>query len=397
MEIEGVDRCMQQTSLSDEELVSRIAALCLEGRRLVARLIVHLIEVEDRALDKKSACSSMWEFCTQRLKMSDGEASRRLNAARLVRKFPSVLGRIERGETHLSALRQLRPYLEEENVDAVLDEAKGKTRSQLDAMIARRFPRPDAPTIEIPIAASMTTTATAGATPAPALASPARIEPLSATGVLVQMTMTADGYADLKRAKELLGHCIPDGDTVKVIERALRTLVEARERDRRAKTPRPQASVRPSRPGHIAAATRRAVFARDGERCTYVDTEGRRCECRTRIELDHIQPRARGGSDEASNLRARCRSHNFHAAEEIFGKEHVAARIRCRQQQWRKRSEDRASMSSATLEQARRGLVNMGFAASDVNKALAALVDRHRDAGAPPVPELLREAIAALT
>jgi 5-methylcytosine-specific restriction endonuclease McrA len=382
------------------------AALCLEGRRLVARLIVHLIEVEDRALDKKSSCSSMWEFCTERLKMSDGEASRRLNAARLVRRFPSVLGRIERGEIHLSALRQLRPYLDEENVDAVLDESKGKTRSQLDAMIARRFPRPNAPTIEIPIAASMTT-ATAGATPPPppppppALACRARVEPLSATGVLVQMTMTAEGYADLKRAKELLGHCIPDGDTVKVIERALRTLVEDLERDRRAKTSRPKASVRPSRPGHIPAATRREVFARDGERClmrcTYVDTEGRRCECRTRIELDHIQPRARGGSDEASNLRARCRSHNLHAAEEIFGREHVAARIRCRQQQWRKRSEDRASMSSATLEQARRGLVNMGFAASDVNKTLAALADRHRDAGAPPVPELLREAIAALT
>ena len=264
-------------------------------------------------------------------------------------------------------------------------------------MIARRFPRPNAPTVEIPLVASMTT-ATAGATPAPApaLASAARIEPLSATGVLVQMTMTAEGYADLTRAKELLGHGIPDGDTVKVIERALRTLVEDLERDRRAKTSRPQ-GVRPSRPGHIPAATRREVFARDGEQCTYVDSEGRRCECRTRIELDHIQPRARGGSDEASNLRARCRSHNLHAAEETFGKEHVAARIRCRQQQWRKRGEDRAATSSETLEQARRGLVNMGFAASDVNETLVALADRHRDAGAPPVPELLREAIAALT
>jgi hypothetical protein len=54
-------------------------------------------------------------------------------------------------------------------------------------------------------------------------------------------------------------------------------------------------------------------------------------------------------------------------------------------------------MSSETLEQARRGLVNMGFAASDVKRTLGALADRHRDAGAPPVPELLREAIAALT
>jgi hypothetical protein len=247
MEIEGVERRMPQTSLSDEELVSRIAALCLEGRRLVARLIVHLIEVEDRALDKKSACSSMWAFCTARLNMSEGETSRRLNAAKLVRRFPSVLAHLERGDVHLSALRQLRPYLKEENVDAILDEAKGKTRTQLDEMIARRFPRPDAPTIEIAVAGSMTTVTSAAA----------RIEPLSMTGVLVQMTMSAQGHADLRRAKELLGHGIPDGDTVKVVECALRTLVEDLEKDRRAKTSRPRAKERPSKPGHIPTATRR--------------------------------------------------------------------------------------------------------------------------------------------
>src|SRR4051794_548744 len=116
---------MHRISLSDEELVSQIASLCLEGRRLVARLIVHLVEVEDRGLDKKSACSSMWAFCTERLKMSEGETSRRLNAAKLVRRFPSVLGRIERGEIHLSALRKLGPYLKEENVDAILEDARG--------------------------------------------------------------------------------------------------------------------------------------------------------------------------------------------------------------------------------------------------------------------------------
>ena len=395
---------MQHTSFSDEELVSQISSLCLEGRRLVARLIVCLIEVEDRALDKKAACSSMWAFCTERLKMSEGETSRRLNAAKLVRRFPSVLGRLERGEIHLSALRQLGAHLEEENVDAVLDEAKGKSRTQLDEMIARRFPRSNAPTIEIPFVAS-TMTATAGAPPLllpSGPKGPARVEPLSATGVLVQMTMTAEGYADLKRARELLGHCIPDGDTVQVIERALRTLVEKLEKDRRAKTSRPQAIARPSKRGHIRAATRREVFARDGEQCTYVDSEGRRCQCRTRLELDHIQPRALDGGDDASNLRVRCRPHNLHMAEEIFGKEHVAARIHCRQQQWmrragEKRDEGTSSVTSETVEQATRGLVNMGFAASAVNKTLLALVERHRDAGAPPLPELLREAIAALT
>src|SRR4029078_11301566 len=126
------------------------------------------------------------------------------------------------------------------------------------------------------------------------------------------MTISAEGYADLKRAKELLGHCIPDGDTVKVIERALRTVVEDREKGRRGKTSRPQASGRPSKPGHIPAATRREVFARDGERCTYLDSDGRRGESRTRLELDHVQPRALGGSDDAANLRIRCRPHNLH-------------------------------------------------------------------------------------
>jgi len=319
-----------------------------------------------------------------------------------------VLGRLERGDVHLSALRRLGPYLTEDNLDAVLDEANGKTRTQLDEMIARRFPRPNAPTVEVPVAPSMMTTmmpATAEAMPsAPrAPARPARVEPLSATGVLVQMTMSADGYADLKRAKELLGHSIHDGDTVKVIERALRTLVEDLEKSRRAKASRPRARVRPSKPGHISAATRREVFARDGEQCTYLDSEGHRCEGRTRLELDHIHPRALGGGDEPSNLRARCRAHNLHAAEEIFGKERVAAKIYCRQQQsMRRRAEMRqvsppvASDTSDVVEQATRGLVNMGFRVSDVRKTLVALVDR-RGSGAPPLPDLLREAIGALT
>ncbi len=395
---------MKPTFFSDEELVSQIASLCLAGKRLDARVVVHLIEVEDRALDKRSACSSMWAFCIERLGMSESETRARLNAAKLVRRFPSVLGRLERGDVHLSALRQLAPYLNDENVDTLLDAAKGKTRPQLEELIARLFPRRNAPTIEIPVATNMAApSASATPSPSPPLARTARIEPLSASGVLVQMTMSAEGYADLKRARELLGHSIPNGDMVKVIERALRTLVDDLEKTRRAKAARPRASVRPSKPGHTPAATRREVFARDGEQCTYLDSEGRRCESRMRLELDHIQARALGGGDEASNLRARCRVHNLHAAEEIFGKQHVAERINCRQRQRMRHSGEKrrvvtSSVTSDVVEQATRGLVNLGFGPSEVKKALVGLIE-HRDGGAPPppLPDLLREAIRALT
>jgi 5-methylcytosine-specific restriction endonuclease McrA len=394
---------MQHTSLSDEALVSQITSLCLEGRRLVARLIAYLIEVEDRALDKRSACSSMWAFCIERLGMSESETACRLNAAKLVREFPSILGRLERGEVHMSALKQLGPYLTNENVDAMLDEAMGKTRTQREEMIARSFPRSNAPTVEIPIVASITT-ATAGAAPAPATSAPAfptRVEPLSETGVLVQTTLSAQAYADLKRARELLGHSIHDGDIAKVLERALGTLVDHLEKDRRAKTSRPQARLRPSKLGHIAAATRREVFARDGEQCTFLDSEGRRCESRMRLELDHITPRALGGADDASNLRARCRPHNRLAAEEIFGREYITKRINCRQHQLRRGGEKRGDVGSAltseSVEQATRGLVKMGFGASEAKRTVLDLVGRSGETGAPPLPQLLREAIAALT
>ncbi len=53
-------------------------------------------------------------------------------------------------------------------------------------------------------------------------------------------------------------------------------------------------------------------------------------------------------------------------------------------------------MTSDVMAQATRGLVNMGFGASAVKKTLLALTD-HRDVGVLALPELVREAIAALT
>jgi hypothetical protein len=74
--------------LTDEELVARIEAICVEGHRLTARLVVHLVEVEERRLDLKAACSSMFDYCVRRLGMTESAAYRRINAARLVKKFP---------------------------------------------------------------------------------------------------------------------------------------------------------------------------------------------------------------------------------------------------------------------------------------------------------------------
>jgi hypothetical protein len=55
-----------------------------------------------------------------------------------------------------------------------------------------------------------------------------------------------------------------------------------------------------------------------------VGPDGRRCESRWKLEIDHIQPFALGGTPELHLLRLRCRPHNIHYAEQVYGREHMA-------------------------------------------------------------------------
>src|ERR1700712_2246483 len=125
------------TDLTDDALVSRLSTLCAEGHVLTARLIEHLIEVEERRLDLRSACTSMFDFCQRRLGMSEGAAFRRSTAARLVKRFPGLLERIERGELHLSTMVLLRPHLSEKNVEELANAVAGKTQRQVEELLAR--------------------------------------------------------------------------------------------------------------------------------------------------------------------------------------------------------------------------------------------------------------------
>src|SRR5690606_38697253 len=78
---------------------------------------------------------------------------------------------------------------------------------------------------------------------------------------------------------------------------------------------------------HIPAAVRRAVYERDGARCTFVDTAtGRRCAETHTLELHHEVPFARGGAHAVDNLTLRCRAHNALAAERDYGGRYMAQR-----------------------------------------------------------------------
>jgi 5-methylcytosine-specific restriction endonuclease McrA len=102
-----------------------------------ARLVVYLAEIEHRRLHVVAGFPSMFDFGVKELRLSEGEAFRRLVAARLARRFPVVHALIASGEVHLSSLALLRPHLTKQNHVELLDAVRGKSKRGVAFVIER--------------------------------------------------------------------------------------------------------------------------------------------------------------------------------------------------------------------------------------------------------------------
>jgi hypothetical protein len=403
---------------SDQELLSDITELCGSHRELTAKLVAHLAEIEERHLHLEAGFSSLFEFCVKQLKLSEGEAFRRILAARLSRRFPIVCALIASGAVHLSALELLREHLTDENHVELLGAVCGKSKREVEALLAARFPRPDAPSRirKLPDPRSLATAARAAglvrqAEPTRTEPCPerARIAPLSASRFKVEFTASAELREKLELVRDLMSHTNPSRSLGVVIERAIDLLVAELERKKLGKITRSRtkSSEHEPKPGRVSRAVRREVFGRDGLSCTYVSANGRRCSARAFLELDHAAPRGQGGKGHAGNIRVRCRAHNQLWAEQAYGRERVE---RCRNLRQQKRQSKRAEperpepklpqpevVSATPFEMLRRALTGMGFRDAQAHRALDELATLHGQTSDPlTLEQLLREALAVI-
>jgi len=201
---------MKLAHLSDAQLLESLTSLVGQGRVVLARLLAHLVEVEERRLHLEAACPSMFRFCVLRLGMSEDEACRRIHAARLVHRFPGLLVRIERGELTLSTLALLHDALTPTNYEDLVQAAAGKTKAEVQTLLAQRSPKPDVPATmtSIPAQAPIpTVSGVAGPAPGeplPDVACGRQLVPLSATRHKVQFTAGDELRRKLERAQDLM-------------------------------------------------------------------------------------------------------------------------------------------------------------------------------------------------
>ena len=69
----------------------------------------------------------------------------------------------------------------------------------------------------------------------------------------------------------------------------------------------------------MSAATRRETSARDGDRCAFVSSDGRRCGERAFLEFHHRMPYEKQGDNGPGNIALFCWRHNHYEGEREFG------------------------------------------------------------------------------
>jgi hypothetical protein len=316
-----------KSHLSDSALDSRVRAIHASERGVTAEALAYLAEFDHRRLYLAAGYPTMYDFCVHELKLSEDSACKRIRAARAARDFPGIFDAVAEGRLHLSAIVLLAPRLTAENAVELLEAASGKTRPQLEHVLAERFPRPDVATkleaLPVPPCTLVATESTVLSAPGrmEAAGPPPRVKPLAPQRFSLQCTLDEETHDLLRRAQALLAHQVPAGDISEVLKRSLRLLVARLEQRKFATTqsPRKAGGRASSDTRYIPAETKRAVSQRDGGQCTYVSEAGHRCEARSRLQYDHIEPVARGGETSVANLRLRCRAHNQYAADQVFG------------------------------------------------------------------------------
>ena len=339
--------------LANQRVLREYDAIETQENADTATALALLGEINARRLYVPAGYPSMYAYCLHGRHMSEDRADKRIRVARAAREFPAIDHAVAEGRVHLSALFLLAPHLTPDTVDALLAAATHKSKAQIELLLVARFPKPDLPalvqTIRVPTPDQRPITrveqsdqpapASSELPPAPGRVVPVdslntmmsmepltvppalltKVAPLSAKRFGVQFTMDQPMHDQLRYVQSLLGVTVAPGDLARVIALGLDCLQDRLEKQKFGKCAKPGTQRGSKHTRYIPREIKRAVWKRDGGRCTFVSESGRRCEERTSV--DHVDPVARGGESTTDNLRLLCRAHNKYAAELVYGNE----------------------------------------------------------------------------
>jgi 5-methylcytosine-specific restriction endonuclease McrA len=129
--------------LSDSQLIQRLDALVHKERETTLEVIRHIIEFDRRKLYLGIGYSSLYDYCTMHLGMSESAAMRRIKTARCIREFPEIFSLLTKNELNLTSVCMIAGILNDDNKKEVLKESRFKSKRQMEEIVGRYKPGKD--------------------------------------------------------------------------------------------------------------------------------------------------------------------------------------------------------------------------------------------------------------
>ncbi|MBS1969676.1 MAG: HNH endonuclease [Bdellovibrionales bacterium] len=315
---------MNLKNATDSEILSGLEKLTKSERKITHLILWHILEVEGRKLFLQAGYNSVYKYLTRHLGYSESAAYDRMQAARLLRQVPTVATKTESGTITLTQMVKVQQSLyhekkvgntvTKEEARELIEKVESKTTFETEKILACELNQ--------------------------APKTYQKIKPQQDDSVRLELNLTAQQYEDLKKAQSLLSHIITDNNLAEAIAYLAQNFIQKKEGRPKAAADKESAPaelakhnsreekksdsstqsfglmplkvpVSKEKRKYIAASVRRAVYAKAKNCCEYIHPQnGQRCGSKYQLQVDHIRPLAKGGSEDISNLRILCGVHN---------------------------------------------------------------------------------------
>jgi hypothetical protein len=247
--------------LNDNELHLNLQNLVVREKECLHEILLHIAEVSRRKLYLSMAFPSLWKYLLS-LGYDEDSAYRRQKAARLLEKCPEALEKIKKGTITLSQACDLEK-IEIKHLPKLIEKLENKSKHETKLILAKE--------LNLPVQHAETQTIQ------------------SDESVRNNLTFTKEEWEQIKEAKDLFSHALKDQDTKTLLMHLVNKELKKSQKSTR---------------------TARVILNRD-KTCQFKDPRtNRQCNSRHLLQVDHIQPKWAGGSDNPTNLQILCAHHN---------------------------------------------------------------------------------------
>jgi hypothetical protein len=340
---------LELKNLNKTTLMKQTHETVKQEKRYTIILLEHLLEIEKRGLHLELGFSNLHNFLVVEFKYSDSEAATRVQAMRFLKTHPIAKEKMAEGAISLSQAADINRFLKAETLSV----SASSTQTAL----------PILPTLPILSAEKGDSAAAFSPTQGRTISIEEIIKEVEGKGIreskellekmrsnpkakTYSIEIDEEAWLLLQEIKKRESPSARDGDFAKKIFKEkleklngklskIKSKVEAEPKEIKPSTDRekktndktkttPVKETPPSR--SIGKNKRLVLFQEANYQCEYRSpSTGRRCECKSDLQVDHLYPYAWGGSNDKGNTRILCGQHNFFYAEQTLGKEKMAS------------------------------------------------------------------------